>query len=143
MIGSYSEANRELDHVLEFFLIPCTVEILAGVAQHRWWFAVVWLAAAILNGAIRLLAGPARGAINQSKIEEVRSGLTSCSDELANQNSFANTFVRFTSLLAATVATAELTLGSMWWAALLIGLTTWFVSLFGIPLLCAPRLEEE
>jgi hypothetical protein len=143
MIVSYSEANRELDHILEFFLVSCAVESLVGVVQHRWWFAFVWFGAAILDAAIRSSARIARIAANPGKIDEAATDLAARSDELANQNSFASRFLRFTSLLAATIAIAGLTLGNTWWAALLVGLTTWFISLFGIPLLCAPRLEEE
>ncbi len=143
MIGSYSDANRELDHLLEFFFVICAMEILAGADQRRWWFTVVWLGAGIFNGAIRASGSLPCIAINLGKIDELAGGLADRSDELAYQRSFGGKLLKFTSLLAAAVMTAELTLGCPWWAALLIGMTTWFVSLLSIPLLSAPRTMED
>lgn len=114
MIGSYSDANRELDHLLEFFLVICAMEILVGVDQRRWWFTVVWLGAGIFNGAIRASGRLPCIAVNLGKIDEPAGDLADRSDDLAYQRSFGGKLLKFTSLLAVAVMTAELTLGCPW-----------------------------
>ncbi len=132
MVATYSEAHRQLKRVLDFFFFGCVAAILIGTVQSNWWFDIVWLASAFTVGLIGIPLG--QNAIIATIPTEI---------EVAHQRAFARIFVRFTNLLAATALAAGFALGHSWWFNLIFTTVIWFASLFGILLLCAPRMHEE
>ncbi len=136
MIATYSEAHRRLNHLLGFFFVSCAVEILLGVIHRNWWLAAVWLVAGSIGGVIRV-------AVSQCAVTPSTPENNEFANELADQRAFTGKFLKFTSLLAATVLAAGFALGNPWWGNLLAAVITWFASMFGIALLCAPRKNGE
>ncbi len=132
MIATYSEAHRQLDRMLDYFLFACIAEVLIGAVQSNWLFIIVWVAAALMAG---FFAAP-RG-------QNVGTAVIARDDELAHEEAFAGKFLKLTNLLAAAILIAGFTLGYPWWANLLVAIVTWFASMFGILLLCAPRIHGE
>ena len=148
MIATYSEAHRRRNHILEFFFVGCAGEILVGAIHQNWWFAAVWLAAGFIDGLIVISVSHYAVTTSPHKNDEFANELAANDDEpepneLADQCAFGGKFLRFTNLLAATVLAAGFALGNPWWGNLLAAAVTWFASMFGIPLLCAPRKNGE
>lgn len=140
MTATYSESQRRLNHILGFFFAGCALGILVGAIHYNWWFATVWLVAGSIGGVIRLTGSQSAVTPNIAENNEVAGELP---DELAAQRAFSGKFLKFTSLLAATVLAAGFALENPWWGNLLVATITWFASMFGIPLLCGPRKIGE
>ena len=148
MIATYSEAHRRLNRVLEIFFVGCAAGALIGIFRDDRWVATVWLAAGFATAIIR--ASVSRSAVTVSVPEknEFADELASKGDRLAlnervDERAFEGKFLKFTTVLAATVLACGLVLGNPWWGNLLAAAVTWFASMFGIALLCAPRKNSE
>jgi hypothetical protein len=148
VIATYSEAHRRLNHILEVFFVACAVGTLIGVIRDDWWVAAVWVTAGFVTAVIEFSVS--RSALRASAREknEFADELTAnrnepALDEHADERAFEGKFLKFTTLLAATVLACGFTLGNPWWGNVLAAAVTWFASMVGIALLCAPRKNGD
>jgi uncharacterized membrane protein YjjP (DUF1212 family) len=148
MVATYSQAHRRLNHVLEVFFVACAAGTVIAVFRDDGWVAAVWLAAGLATAVIR--ASGSRNAVRASAFEknEFADKLAANRDEpalneRADEHAFESKFLKFTTLLAATVLACGFALGNLWWGNVLVAVVTWFASMFGIALLCAPRKNGE
>jgi hypothetical protein len=148
MTPTYLEAHQRLNAFLEFFFVGCVGASLVGAIHYNWWFAAVWVGAGFFDGLIVISASQGAVTGTAPSSNEFASELGPSDDELArdefaDQRAFAGKFLKFTILLATTVLAAGFALRNPWWGNLLVAVVTWFVSMVGIPLLCAPRKNGE
>ncbi|GLI95145.1 hypothetical protein [Methylocystis echinoides] len=146
MIATYSQAHRRLNHVLEVFFVTCAAGTVSGVVRDDGWVAAVWLAAGLATAGIR--ASGSRTAASACEKNELADEPAADRDEpslneRADEQAFESKFLKFTTLLAAAVLACGFALGNLWWGNVLVAVVTWFASMFGIALLCAPRKNGE
>lgn len=145
-VATYSQAHRRLNHVLEVFFVACAAGTVSGVLRDDGWVAAVWLAAGLATAVIR--ASGSRSAASACEKNEFADELAADRDEpalneCADEHAFESKFLKFTTLLAATVLAGGFALGNLWWGNMLVAVVTWFASMFGVALLCAPRKNGE
>ena len=132
--NAWRAAHRRMDRILKLFFIIDVFGTFIGVIYHDAWFTIVWLVAALSAGVIAM-----------SERESLFSVHTTEDDEFTNEKElieayvFARKFAEASNLLAATMLAVGFVIGIPWWSDLLVALSTWFVVLFGLPLLCAAR----
>ena len=132
--NAWRAAHRRMDRILKLFFIIGVFGTFIGVIYHDAWVTIVWLVAAFSAGIIVM---PERESLFTVNMTE--------DDELTNEKGlieayvFARKFVEASNLLAATMLAVGFVIGNPWWSNLLVALSTWFVVLFGLPLLCAAR----
>ena len=97
-------------------------------------FTIVWLVAAFSAGIIVMSERESLFTVNMTEDDELTN-----EKELIEAYVFARKFVEASNLLAATMLAVGFVIGNPWWSNLLVALSTWFVVLFGPPLLCAAR----
>jgi hypothetical protein len=138
MTTTYSEAQHRLDRVLRFFVVVDVAGICIAAINYAWWFAAVWFAAGCVTDVIRTSAS-----------QNVAAASTSEDDEFINENehveacAFACKLLRLSNLFAVITLATGFLLGNPWWGALLAATAAWFIGLFAILLLCAPRQNAE
>jgi len=142
MTDSWSEAHRHLDRGLKLFFVADAAGTLFGVLHDDWRLASIGLVAGCLAAVVGTTANRRIPAAGRGEDDEFANEA-----EFAEAQTFACEFLEFSNLLAATLLTLGLALGFPWWSALLVAALAWIVSLFAIPVLCAPRnkgaLEAE
>ena len=138
MTDTWSEALHHLDRGLKIFLAADVAGTIFSIIHNDWWLASTWLVAGCLSGVIRTSVDQRTVVGGPTEDEEFVN-----EREFAEAQMFARKFLEFSSLLAATMLTVGFALGLPWWSNLLMATLFWIVSLFGIPVLCAPGNEQE
>lgn len=138
MTDTWFEAHHHLDRGLKLFFVANVVGAIFSIIHKEWWLASIWS-----------VAGSLAGVIGTSVNQRIVVGGPTEDDEFVNEQEFAEAqifareFLEFSNLLAATMLTVGFALGLPWWSGLLAAALLWMVSLFGIPVLCAPGKKQE
>ena len=133
MTDTWSEAHHHLDGGLKFFVVVNAAGTVFGMLYDDWLLASICLIAGCLAGVIGTSVNRSVVVTGPGEDDEFAN-----ETEVAEAHAFAHEFLEFSNLLAATTLTVGFALGLPWWSSLLVATLSWFVSLFGIPLLCAP-----
>ncbi|MFY9831210.1 MAG: hypothetical protein WAK66_00625 [Methylocystis sp.] len=132
--NAWRAAHRRMDRILKLFFIIGVFGTFIGVIYHDAWFTIVWLVAAFSAGIIVMSERESLFTVNMTEDDELTN-----EKELIEAYVFARKFAEASNLLAATMLAVGFVIGNPWWSNLLVALSTWFVVLFGLPLLCAAR----
>jgi hypothetical protein len=130
------QAHCRLNLVLSsIFFVDEAAALIAFLDQNKW-LASVWLA----SGVTVCVIGRTRRAVALSLPDDDEFD---SEDERIRANLFAYRAFYLGNLIGATALSVGIVSGCYWWTNVLFATVTWFLSLFGILLLCGGALSRS